>query len=116
MPPEGIRDMNQAIILTIEEWLGECGLSATDKEIEALEEGIQAAHDMTFYQTGWTPGHQGKSAERKEIERLEGTIRQLEGFLTQKGYNVWAYEGEVVHQYQNACGTMSYLSKDVYNF
>jgi len=103
--------------ITIEEWAGDNNLSLTESQIEDLCDGLDAAHDMSIYSTGWTLGHSANIAQEEKIKELQGIIRQYEGFLSEKGYSgiSCTYNG-IKHWHMVNCGDRSYSQEDTYKY
>ena len=71
----------------------------SDEQVDDLALSIGMVHEMAMYSTGWTPGHTSKTEAEKTVESLNKKLHQLECFLREKGYNVWADENSVTHEY-----------------
>lgn len=94
--------MSESVIITIEEWAGDNGISLTDEQIKELAEGIGVCDEMEYVPNRT---EELKREENQEISVLKHKVDMLERYLHSKGYNVTAYDNHIERTFMVDYGT-----------
>lgn len=103
--------MSESVIITIEEWAGDNGISLTDEQIKELAEGIDICREMEY-----VPNRAAdlEREENKEIAKLKNQIDMLERYLESKGYHVITFDDRIERHFMRDWGTFSASDREIF--
>lgn len=104
--------MNNALLITIEEWAGDNGISVNDEQVIELAEAIEICSEVEIGSRGFTLGCNIKSEKDIQIDDLKNQIQTLEKFIRGKGLVITHGSGYVTEHTMERISSSHSASND----